>query len=78
MLSCRTSCIGYAKTNAWTTPSKTRSVIPLDFFNLEYKVFPDKSWTQEYYDLREAIQQGEAHFLSYASSLAVKLTPSVN
>ena len=36
-------------------PSKTRSVIPLDFFQYN-------RWTQEYYDLREAIQQGDAHF----------------
>ena len=36
-------------------PSKTRSVIPLDFFQYN-------GWTQEYYDIREAIQQGDAHF----------------
>ena len=60
-------------------PSKTRSVIPLDFFQPEYKVFPDRSWTQEYYDLREAIQQGDAHFSQLRQFIGrSKLTPSVN
>ena len=43
------------KADCLDLPSKTRSVIPVDFFN-------QKGWVADYYDLREKIQEGEAHF----------------